>query len=91
MPRLKGALAGVTAAVVGVIGNLALWFALRVIFARMLDGPLAIEWPDLLSIQPLALALSLLAGACLFKWKLGLVRTLGVTAGAGLALRLVGL
>jgi chromate transporter len=89
--RLRGALAGVTAAVVGVIANLALWFALRVIFARMLDGPFAIEWPDPLSIQPLALALSLLAAGCLFRWKLGLVKTLGVTAGAGLLLRLAGL
>ena len=89
--RLRGALAGVTAAVVGVIANLALWFALRVLFARMLDGPFSIEWPDPLSIQPLALALSLLAAGCLFRWRLGLVKTLGVTAGAGLLLRLLGL
>jgi chromate transporter len=89
--RLRGALAGVTAAVVGVIANLALWFALRILFARMLDGPFALEWPDPLSIQPLALALSLLAAGCLFKWKLGLVKTLGVTAGAGLMVTLVGL
>jgi chromate transporter len=89
--RLRGALAGVTAAVVGVIANLALWFALRVLFARMVDGPFAIEWPDPLSLQPLALALALLAAGCLFKWKLGLVKTLAVTAGAGLLLRLVGL
>ncbi|MCU0945116.1 MAG: chromate efflux transporter [Rubritepida sp.] len=87
--RLKGALAGVTAAVVGVIANLALWFALRVVFTRMVDGPFALELPALTSIQPFALALSLLAGLCLFRWKLGLLRTLGVTAVAGLLVRVV--
>jgi chromate transporter len=87
--RLRGALAGVTAAVVGVIANLALWFALRVVFARMVEGPYALSLPDVTSLQPLALGLALLAGLCLFRWKLGLVRTLGVTAGAGLLLRLV--
>ncbi len=34
-PRLAGALAGVTAAVVGVILNLSLWFALHVLFGRV--------------------------------------------------------
>ena len=84
--RLKGALAGVTAAVVGVIANLALWFALRVIFARM-EGIL----PDPWSVQPAALALSVLAGFCIFRLRLGVVSVLGVTAGAGLVLRLTGL
>jgi chromate transporter len=89
--RLKGALAGVTAAVVGVIANLALWFALRVVFGRMLDGPFALEVPDVTSLQPAALLLAVLAGFCLFRWKLGLIRTLGVAAAAGLLLRLAGL
>ena len=80
-PRLKGALAAVTAAVVGVIGNLALWFALRVVFATVVPGPLGFDVPVLASVQPLALALSLLAAACIFWWKLGLLRTLGITAG----------
>lgn len=53
--RLKGALAGVTAAVVSVIANLALWFGLRVIFTRMVDGPFALDLPDLWSLQPMAL------------------------------------
>ncbi|MBS7792017.1 chromate efflux transporter [Roseococcus sp. SDR] len=86
VPRLKGALAGVTAAVVGVIANLALWFALRVLFARM-EGIL----PDPWSLQPAALMLSILAGFCLFRLKLGVVPVLGVTASAGLVLRLTGL
>jgi chromate transporter len=82
----RGALAGVTAAVVGVIANLALWFGLRVIFARM-EGIL----PDPWSLQPTALLLTVLAGLCLFRFKLGVVTVLGVTALAGLVLRLVGL
>lgn len=89
-PRLKGALAGVTAAVVGVIANLALWFALRVIFARvekLAIGPMVLDVPDPLSLVPDAAALSALAAVCLFVLKLGVVRTLAVTAAAGFAAR----
>ncbi|MBR0670608.1 chromate efflux transporter [Neoroseomonas soli] len=88
-PRLKGALAGVTAAVVGVIGNLALWFGLRVIFAevnRVPLGPAAIDIPVVTTVQPSAVALALLAAALLFGLKLGLARVLAVCAAAGLAL-----
>ncbi|WP_206931233.1 chromate efflux transporter [Roseococcus thiosulfatophilus] len=88
-PRLKGALAGVTAAVVGVIANLALWFALRVIFARMEPGPFALSLPDPASVQPLALVLVVVSGVALFLLKLGLVPTLAVSAGLGLVLSLV--
>ncbi|WP_149536347.1 chromate efflux transporter [Siccirubricoccus phaeus] len=86
-PKLKGALAGVTAAVVGVIGNLALWFGLRVIFAEVVRvplGPLALDLPVLPSLDPLAAVLAVLAALCLFRLKLGVVRTLGVVAVAGL-------
>ncbi len=89
-PRLKGALAGVTAAVVGVIANLALWFALRVIFTRvekLAIGPMVLDVPDPLSMVPDAAALSALAAVCLFVLKLGVVRTLAVTAAAGFAAR----
>ncbi len=88
-PRLKGALAGVTAAVVGVIANLALWFGLRVIFAqveRVPFGPAAIDVPVWSTLQPTALALAVLAAALLFGAKLGLARTLAISAAAGLAL-----
>jgi len=88
-PRLKGALAGVTAAVVGVIANLALWFGLRVIFAevtRVPLGPASIDLPALATVQPAALALALLAAVLLFRFKLGLAKTLAVSAAAGLAL-----
>jgi chromate transporter len=91
-PRLKGALAGVTAAVVGVIANLTLWFGLRVIFAevnRMPLGPAAIDVPVLSTLQPAALGLALLAAVLLFGLRLGLGRTLAVSAGAGLVLSFV--
>nr|WP_249681149.1 chromate efflux transporter [Roseococcus pinisoli] len=86
--RLRGALAGVTAAVVGVIANLALWFALRVLFSRMVDGPFAVQWPDPVSLQWQALALAALAAFGLFRLKLGVVPLLGMSALAGLALTL---
>ena len=90
MPRLKGALAGVTAAVVGVIANLAIWFGLRVIFARVVDGPFAMTLPDLWSLQPTALLLAVLAGVCLFRFRLGVVPVLAISAGVGLMLSLIG-
>jgi chromate transporter len=91
-PRLKGALAAVTAAVVGVIANLALWFGLRVLFAqvdRVALGPMRLDLPDPTSLVPDAVALSALAAVCLFVLKLGVVRTLAVTAAAGFAARTV--
>jgi chromate transporter len=89
-PRLRGALSAVTAAVVGVIANLAVWFALRVIFARVETvaiGPLTLGLPDPTSMVPDAVALTALAATCLFVLQLGLVRTLAVTALAGFAAR----
>lgn len=54
MPRLSGALAAITAAVVGVIANLSLWFALHVLFANLPDfaiGPLHLVIPDPTSLR----------------------------------------
>jgi len=89
--RLRGALAGVTAAVVGVIANLAIWFGLRVLFSRIVDGPFALTLPDPFSLQPTALLLTALAGFALFRLKLGVVPVLGLSALAGLVLSLIGL
>jgi chromate transporter len=53
-PRLRAALAAITAAVVGVIGNLSLWFAIHVAFAEvgaLRFGPLDLPWPDLSSLR----------------------------------------
>jgi chromate transporter len=90
VPRLKGALAGVTAAVVGVIANLALWFGLRVLFTEVRPvGLAALELPVVTSLDAAALALGALAALCLFRLRLGVLRTLGITALAGLVLRSV--
>ncbi len=49
--RLKGALACVTAAVVGVIANLSLWFALHVLFTRVIQTQQGIDLPELASLD----------------------------------------
>ena len=91
-PRLKGALAGVTAAVVGVIANLAVWFGLRVLFGEVRAVPfglMVLEVPVAASLDPVALGLAVLAAVCLFRLKLGVVKTLAVAAVAGLVVKSV--
>jgi chromate transporter len=86
-PRLSSALATVTAAVVGVIGNLSVWFALHVLFAEVKEtdlGPLRLFVPSLASIDPVALALAVLALVLVFVVRAGIATTLGVCAGAAL-------
>jgi chromate transporter len=88
---LSGALAAVTASVVGVIANLAVWFALHVLFrdhATVHAGPLRIDIPILTSIDLATLALATLAAICLFRLQRGVFQTLAITAAAGLLLRL---
>ncbi len=85
--RLKGALAAITASVVGVIANLSLWFALHVIFTRVEErelGPLRFDWPDSGSIDGLALALAVWAAVHLLVLKRSVVEVLGVAAALGL-------
>ena len=77
-PRLRGALAAITAAVVGVIANLSLWFALHVFFGTVNPlhwGPVRSIWPDLTTAQPAAIGLACLAGVLLLirHWPLPLV------------------
>ena len=93
-PGLQAALAGVTAAVVGVIANLSVWFALNVLFAegaRTGAGPVSVYLPDPASLDFKALALAALAAAALFVLRLGAFRTLAAAALAGLALFAAGL
>ena len=87
-PRLAGALAGVTAAVVGVILNLSLWFALHVLFgsvAATWHGPVRLWTPELASLNVEALLLSVLAAALLLRLHLSIASTLAITAAAALA------
>ena len=91
--RLGGALAGVTAAVVGVIGNLAVWFALHVFFTRVetiAAGPLRLSLPDATSLDPVALAIAVAAGWALLWRHWGLLPVLAGSALAGLAFGTLG-
>ena len=77
-PKLRGALAGITAAVVGVIGNLSLWFAMHVFFETLRPvhrGAIETLLPVWSSAQPLAIGLSLLSGVLLIRrhWSMPVV------------------
>ena len=87
-PRLKAALAAVTAAVVGVILNLTVWFALHVLFATVTErfaGPLRLHVPELASISWPALLLSGVAVVLLFVLHRGVLTTLAVCGALALA------
>jgi chromate transporter len=90
--RLSGALAAITAAVVGVILNLTVWFALHVLFGQVSE--LRAGWLRWYAFDPLALdlkvsALALIAAVLAFVLKRGLVELVLVMAALGVALRLL--
>ncbi|PZQ45480.1 MAG: chromate transporter [Rhodovulum sulfidophilum] len=90
---LGAALAAVSAAVVGVILNLAVWFAIHVIFreARAVGfGPFSLDLPVPGSIDWLAAALSVAALVAVFRFKLGIAAVLGGAAATGALLWLAG-
>jgi chromate transporter len=90
---LNGALAGITAAVVGVILNLAIWFALHTIFSAVLPVHafgLSFEAPALSSVDPWALMLSAGAMIAIFRFKAGMIPTLGACSAIGIVLHLIG-
>lgn len=87
---LKGALAAVTAAVVGVIANLSLWFALHVLFRRLEPTAWGLDLPLLSSVDWPAVLLSALAFVLLFRFKLGIIPMLAICAAGGLILGLGG-
>lgn len=88
-PRLSGALAGITAAVVGVIANLSVWFALHVLFARMGGGLGAVPVPDLASLSLPALALTGLGACVIFIARRGMISALLICAAAGIGIGMV--
>jgi len=91
---LSGALTAITAAVVGVILNLALWFALHVLFRELRAVPFltgSLELPVLASANWPAIALALAAILALFRLRLGVLPLLGGCAVIGILLRLAGL
>jgi len=82
-PRLASALQTVTAAVVGVIANLSVWFALHVLFTQVDElhaGPLRLFVPQLASLDVVALLLSCLALGFVFVARWGIAATLAACA-----------
>jgi chromate transporter len=91
---LSAALAGITAAVVGVIANLAIFFALHTLFAASATtswGPVRLELPDVTTLRPVALGITLVATLLLFRLKWSVLRTLGVCAVLGVGATLLSL
>jgi chromate transporter len=87
---LSGALAAVTAAVVGVILNLSVWFALHVLFGSVTEQHTGIlRWYafDPLAIDLKTLGLALIAGTLAFRFHRSLIEVVGVMAALGIAVR----
>jgi chromate transporter len=97
--RLRGnrhvaaALGGITAAVVGVIANLAVYFAIHTLFRTTSQhtwGPIALDLPHIGTVRPITLAIAVIAGVLIFGVKWSVLRTLGICAALGLAVGLFG-
>jgi chromate transporter len=90
---LTGALSAITAAVVGVILNLAIWFAVHAIFHQtqpFRHFGLSVDAPILSSLDPWALALSAAAVIAIFRFKVGMIQTLLACSAIGVVLYLGG-
>lgn len=89
-PRLAAGLQAITAAVVGVIANLTLWFAVHVLFARVgTAAPLALPLPELASFDLAAAGLTLLAALLMLGLRMGFVATMAVLVLCGLGLGMI--
>jgi chromate transporter len=91
--RLKGGLAALSAAVVGVIANLTAWFMLHVLFARVGEariGPVRLYAPEWETFDWRAAVLAVLAALLVFRFRLNVVAVLAVSAIGGLALSATG-
>ena len=89
---LRRRLAAITAAVVGVILNLAIWFAVHTIFGRVVlrtAGALRIEVPDPASLDLAAAVLTVAALLAVFRWRLGMAPLLLIWAAAGIGWQLL--
>src|ERR1700720_2386937 len=90
---VNGALSAITAAVVGVVLNLAIWFALHSIFRELTPVRgygVSFDAPVLTSVDPWALALAVAAAIAIFRFKVGMIPTLAACCCAGVVLHLVG-
>jgi chromate transporter len=90
---LAGALTAITAAVVGVILNLSIWFALHTVFREttpVRSAGLSFDMPVLSSIDIPALVLAVAAATAIFRFNLGMLTVLGGSCAAGVLLRVAG-
>jgi chromate transporter len=93
-PRIKGALSGITAAVVGVILNLTVWFALHVFFGKVTPtvlGPLKLWVPDLATLDLKIVVLAAISGILLLWQHWNIIAVLAVAAAGGWLLTTAGL
>jgi chromate transporter len=91
---LSAALSAITAAVVGVILNLALWFAIHTVFREVIPVRaygFGFDAPVLTSVDPYAAALAIAAAVAIFRFKIGMIPVLGACSLAGIGLYLAGL
>jgi chromate transporter len=92
--RLAGALTAITAAVVGVILNLSIWFALHVVFRQttpVRSFGLSFDMPVLSSVDLPALVLAIAAATAIFRFNLGMLWVLGGSCAAGVLMRMAGM
>lgn len=86
---LSRALSAVTAAVVGIIANLAVWFALHVLFGSVGEisvGPLSLPVPDLASFDAAAAVIAVASAFALLRLHANMLVVLGAAAAAGMLL-----
>ncbi len=91
---LAGALSAITAAVVGVILNLSVWFALHTLFRQTFEARsfgLAFDAPVLSSVDAPALMLAIAAAIAIFRFNVGMLSVLAASCGVGVLLRLTGI
>lgn len=91
--RLRGALTGITSAVVGVIANLGVFFAVSTLFRRQIvweAGPLQVIWPVWDSLDLRALVIFAVACVLVFWRRWGVLPVLGVGCIIGIVLDLAG-
>jgi chromate transporter len=91
---LAGALSAITAAVVGVILNLSIWFALHTLFRQTIEVRgfgFAFDAPVFSSVDVPALVLAIAAATAIFRFNVGMLVVLAASCVAGILLRLAGL
>jgi chromate transporter len=89
---LNAALSAITAAVVGVILNLAVWFSLHTLFGQVIERHaygLTASVPVLDTLNVPALVLSLAAVIAMFRFKIGMLPTLAACSAAGVLYYLI--